>query len=216
MANFTSNLDLVQQAQSSKEITINGLANSASQAMFMARRESTSSGLSWGYYGGNLILPTTGALSQIANGTISLTASTTNYIQMSASGAITTNTTGFLATHTPLYQVTCGTVAPTTWIDYRTLLDINCPTVTVNTTASLTVTSDAARAKVILVTGTLTSQINLTLPIVQRQYFIVNNTTGGFGVQAIQASGTGVVIANGKAAQVLTGQTNVIRLTLDA
>ncbi|MHB1024051.1 MAG: hypothetical protein ACYC0Z_16805, partial [Acidobacteriaceae bacterium] len=77
MASSTTNLDLLIQSQASKEITANALFDAASPATLFGRRQSTTSGLTWGYYGGTV--NNAGTLISIANGTLTLAASTTNY-----------------------------------------------------------------------------------------------------------------------------------------
>jgi hypothetical protein len=57
--------------------------------------------------------------------------------------------------------------------------------------------SDEARNQVIVLTGTNTAQRNLIAPLVEKTYVVKNSTTGGFAVQIIGASGTGVIIPNG-------------------
>jgi microcystin-dependent protein len=57
--------------------------------------------------------------------------------------------------------------------------------------------SDEARNQVLVLTGTNTAQRNLIAPLVEKTYIIRNSTTGGFAVQVIGSSGTGVVIPNG-------------------
>jgi microcystin-dependent protein len=57
--------------------------------------------------------------------------------------------------------------------------------------------SDEARNQVIVLSGTNTAQRNLIAPLVEKTYIIRNSTTGGFAVQVIGSSGTGVVIPNG-------------------
>lgn len=68
--------------------------------------------------------------------------------------------------------------------------------------------SDEARNQVIILTGTNTAQRNLVAPLVEKTYIIRNSTTGGFAVQVIGASGTGVVIPNGITATVYCDGTN--------
>lgn len=62
--------------------------------------------------------------------------------------------------------------------------------------------SDEARNQVIVATGALSQQRNIIAPLVEKTYTIKNSTTGGFGVQIIGSSGTGVVIPNGATASV--------------
>ena len=79
MSNSTITFDALVQSQASKEITANAFFDAVSPASLYGRRQSTSSGLTWGYYGGNVLV--NGVLTQIANATLTLTASTTNYIE---------------------------------------------------------------------------------------------------------------------------------------
>lgn len=123
MANSTSNLDLIQASQASKEVTANAFFNAASNAATYGRRQSTSSGLTWGFYGGSVYLAD-GARVQVANGTLTLAASTTNYVVASKStGAVTaaTATTDWnnTAAFWRLYSVVCGAAAVTSWTDHR-------------------------------------------------------------------------------------------------
>jgi hypothetical protein len=68
--------------------------------------------------------------------------------------------------------------------------------------------SDEARNQVLVLTGTNTAQRNLIAPLVEKTYIVKNSTTGGFAVQIIGSSGTGVVIPNGVTATVYCDGTN--------
>lgn len=125
MANSTTNIDTIAQSQASKEVTANALFDAASQATTYGRRASTSSGLTWGYYGGN-VTKTDGTLVQIANGTVTLTASTTNYVVANrATGAVSvsTATTNWnnQAEYHRLYQIVTGTSTVSSYTDSRQL-----------------------------------------------------------------------------------------------
>lgn len=90
----------------------------ASPAAMYGRRASATSGLTWGYYGGIAFGAT------IANGTVSLTASSTNYIVASRStGAVSaaTSTTDWNNTtdYFRLYQVVAGASTVTSYTDHR-------------------------------------------------------------------------------------------------
>lgn len=124
MASSTSNLDLVSQSQSSKETTINALFDAASTSIIFGRRQSTTSGLTWGYYGG--YFPIGGDTTLIANGTLTLDASTTNYVQaLKTTGAVSSNTTGFDSDHIPLYTIVTGTSTVSSYTDHRTIYVID-------------------------------------------------------------------------------------------
>lgn len=119
MANSTTNIDTLSSSQSQKEVTANALFDAFSPAALYGRRASTSSALTWGYYGGNLLVA--GAVVSIANGVLTLAASTTNYVEANATtGAVTSNTSGFTAGRIKLYSIVTGSGTVTSYIDYRT------------------------------------------------------------------------------------------------
>ncbi|WP_234744903.1 hypothetical protein [Burkholderia sp. WTPI3] len=118
MSNSTTLLDTIATNQAAKEVIANALFDAASPAMIWGRRASTTSGLTWGYYGGTYMVGTTA--NAIANGTVSLTASTTNYVCANAStGAVSVNTTGFPAGSIPLYQILASSTGVSSYTDCR-------------------------------------------------------------------------------------------------
>jgi hypothetical protein len=120
MSNSATHLDLIQTNQAQKEITANCLFDAASPAMLYGRRATTTSGLTWGYFGGCAMVA--GEPTAIANGTLALTPSATNYIQASpTTGAVSVNTSGFTAGAKQLYEVVTGASAVTSYADLRTL-----------------------------------------------------------------------------------------------
>ena len=72
--------------------------------------------------------------------------------------------------------------------------------------------ADESRNTVLVLTGTLTQQRNLIAPLVEKTYSIKNSTTGGFGVQIVGSSGTGVVIPNGQTIPAYCDGTNFYAL----
>ena len=68
--------------------------------------------------------------------------------------------------------------------------------------------SDEARNAVLVVTGTNNAQRDLIPPVVEKLYTVVNNTTGGYAIRVIGASGTGVIIPNGATCLVYCDGTN--------
>lgn len=118
MANSTTNLDTIISSQAGKETRVNELMDAASPATLGGRRASTTSGLTWGFYGGLIYIA--GVATSVANGTLALTASATNYVELDpATGVISFNTSGFTAGRAPLYQITTGTATVTTYLDRR-------------------------------------------------------------------------------------------------
>lgn len=57
--------------------------------------------------------------------------------------------------------------------------------------------SDEARNAVLVVGGTNTAVRDVIPPVVKKLYTVVNNTSGGFAIRIIGATGTGVTIPNG-------------------
>lgn len=118
MANSTTNLNLISASQSQKEVTANALFDAASPATLYGRNASTTGGLQWGYYGGKVVAD--GTQESISNGTLTLDASDTNYIEADPSdGAVSFNTTAFTAGSIPLYTVVTGASTITSYTDHR-------------------------------------------------------------------------------------------------
>jgi hypothetical protein len=113
MSHSTTLLDTIVATQASQGVTANAMFDAASPAMLFGRRASTTTGLTWGYYGGYR------GGSAIANGTVALTASTTNYVEATTAGVVSKNTTAFTSGRYPLYIVVTGTATVTSYTDRR-------------------------------------------------------------------------------------------------
>lgn len=215
MSNSTPTFDALSQSQSAKEITANAMFDALSPASLYGRRQSTSSGLTWGFYGGNVLV--NGVLTQIANGTLTLAASATNYVEAEpTTGAVSSNTTGFTAGRMPLYTVVAGTATVTSYTDQRlAVADFTGRLAKAMSDVNTTLTQAESRNDILELTGTLTAGRNIVLPLKPRQWTVFNNTTGGFSLQFIGASGTGITIAAGKRAIVYADGTNIVRVTAD-
>ena len=68
---------------------------------------------------------------------------------------------------------------------------------------------DQARTKTLEVTGTLTSNVAVIIPQVQKDYIIYNNTSGAYTVTIKTVAAAGVAIAQGGIATVICNGTNV-------
>jgi hypothetical protein len=215
MANSTTNIDTISQSQASKEVTANAYFDAASPASLFGRRGSTSTGLTWGYYGGTLFVD--GVATQVANGTVALSASTTNYVEATRAGVVSSNTSGFTTGRMPLYTVVTGASTVTSYTDHRTqYVPFKARISKAMADAAQTLTHNENRADVVVCTGALTAQRNLTVAHNMGPWIVYNNTTGGFGVQVLGATGTGIVIAATKHAIVYSDGTNIVRATADA
>lgn len=123
MADSTTHLDTISQSGASQDVTANALYDAASPATLYGRRVSTSSGLVWGYFGGN-VTKSDGTQTTIANSTVALTASATNYITAKKDdGAVycSTSATNWnnTANYWRLYSVVAGASSVTSWTDER-------------------------------------------------------------------------------------------------
>jgi hypothetical protein len=78
------------------------------------------------------------------------------------------------------------------------------------TLTSFNGTTDEARNAVLVVTGTNNAVRDLIPPVVEKLYTIVNNTTGGYAIRVIGATGTGVNIPNGSTRTVYCNGTNFV------
>lgn len=104
------------QAEAATQVNENFVA--VEPASCYGRKASTTNLLTWGYYGGNVMLD--GTLTVIADGTVSLTASQTNYVQASnTTGAVSVNTTGFTDNYIQLYTVVTDGTTVTSYTDKR-------------------------------------------------------------------------------------------------
>ena len=215
MSHSATLLDLLTQAQASKEITANALLDAASPATIFGRRASTCAGLTWGYYGGTMLVD--GALTAIANGTLTLTASQTNYVQATRAGVVSSNTTGYSAGQIPLYTVVTGASSVTSYTDQRAWVEPRHLTsraaITV-TTADVTLSAAEARCRYLTISGTLTGNRAVIVPNDWEGIVFCNNS-GAFTTTVKTASGAGVVVAQTKRANLLADGVNVVRLTAD-
>ena len=217
MASSASNLSLLVQSQSGKEATANALWNAMSQAALFARY--SSSGLIWFYYGGTIIVD--GVVTQIANNTttgITLSASTTNYIEADRSGTVTKNTTGFTPGRIPLYTAVTNATTITSYTDCRGQwqpLHISSNASVAVTAADVTLTQAEAACGYLITTGILTGNRNVIVPN-KWQGTVFCNNTGPYTTTFKTSGGSGVVVAQTKRAILLADGTNVVRVTADA
>lgn len=202
--------------QVSAEVPINENFINILWAELFARNPLTTTGLTWGYVGGQF--PVNGLMTAIANGTVALTASSTNYVGLSQAGTVVNTITTRNPLHVPLFTVVTDATKVTSYTDTRSAQQLQRMGYGIGTQAmadaNQTITQTLALCDSLVTTGALTAQRNLVVPLVRRSYIVRNNCTG-FGVQVIGASGTGVVIGVGKTAIVECDGTNVLRVTAD-
>lgn len=117
MADSTTNLDQVV-AGAGADTRVNELFDAASPSMIFSRRASTCTGLTWGYFGGRW------SGISIPNGTLSLTASSTNYMVVElATGAVSVSTSitnwNDTTNYARAYKIITGAASATSWDDDR-------------------------------------------------------------------------------------------------
>jgi hypothetical protein len=77
------------------------------------------------------------------------------------------------------------------------------------TNANVTLTSAQYSKPIIIFTGTLTGNVQVTFPGNVQDWYVVNQTTGAFTLSAVVSGGTPVVLAQGGATQLRGSSTNV-------
>lgn len=216
MASSTSNLDLISESQAGKATTANELFNAGSPATLFGRRNSTSTGLTWGYYGGPMVVD--GVLTTISNGTVSLSASTTNYVEATRAGVVSKNTTAFTPGQIPLYTVVTGASSVTSYTDNRAWVQpeqVTSKTSVAVTSTDVTLTQAQAACRYLTTTGAITgANRNVVVPN-DWEGIVYCNNTGAFTTTFKTSGGSGVVVAQTKRAHLLADGTNVVRITAD-
>ena len=213
MADLSTNLNLVTANTAGASAQANGLFDATSQAALFARNSLTTAALTWGFYGGMINLD--GVLTRIANGTLALTGSSTNFVEATRAGVVSTNTTAFTAGRIPLYQVTTDSASVTNYLDLRIPPLATARLQLAMTDANTTLNAVQARCRILRFTGTLTAQRDIVLPLAEQEWIVQNNTTGGFGLRFIGATGSGVIVAAARHAIIYSDGTNVVRVTPD-
>lgn len=215
MANSTTNLDTISSTQSGKEVTANAMHDASSTTMLFGRRASTTTALTWGYYGGHMNVD--GVLTGISNSTVALTASLTNYVEATRAGVVSKNTTSFTAGQIPLYEVVAGASTITSYTDRRSWVEPDHLTSKVSiaiTTADVTMSAAQARCKYVTTTGALTGNRALIVPN-DWEGVVLNSCTGAFTMTVKTSGGTGIVVAQTLRAILFADGTNVVRVTAD-
>lgn len=212
MSNSTSLIDQIGAAQSGKEVVANALFDAASPAMIWGRHAQGSAGLTWAYFGGWFH----GA--QVNNGTVTLTASATNYVYADpVTGAVSVNTTGFPVNAIPLYTIVTGTSTVTSYTDQRDVAPNTTRLLSLSVAGGANVTLSASQSKAYILefTGALTANINVVVPLTVRDWIVANKTSGAFTLTLISTSGTGITVGQGKRAVLYFDGTNMQRASAD-
>ena len=115
--NFTgTNVETILAELKTVNVTAEDLVNTFNE------KASTTTGLTWGYTGGTLGTAT-GPVT-VAAGTVLLTGSQTNYVEISVAGTVSANITGFSTGSIPLRTVVCSAGAQTSSTDNRAFIGL--------------------------------------------------------------------------------------------
>jgi hypothetical protein len=218
MADLSTNLTQITSTQAGKEITLNTLVDALSPSSIFGRRAVGSSLLVFAFFGGRLNVGVTPTL--IANGSVTATASTTNYVEVNSALTVSVNTTGFTAGSLPLYTLTTNTTTITNYVDHRSAQGIaryfsNYGSVSKTiTTADVTLTALEVLCSNIICSGTLTAARNLILPTTKLSWVITNNCTA-FNLTAKTPSGSGVTLKPNSTTLVYSDGTNILTYSKD-
>lgn len=215
MADSTTNITSISSSQADKEGTANENFNAASPAMLFGRSAS-STALTWAYLGGKMLVD--GVITSIANGTVSLTGSTTNYVEATRFGVVSANTSGFTPGRIPLYQIVTGSGTVTSYTDKRCLWiqQEGLLRISAGSPSSLALNAEQCLANTIEVSGAPSSEFDLIVPPIVKHWTIYANTTGnGVRVSNSGSPQSSVSIGVGKHAIVRSDGDRVHRVTAD-
>jgi hypothetical protein len=184
-------------------------------ASIFGRRNDTTTGLTWGYYGGQMMVD--GVLTTISTSTLALTASVTNFVEATRAGVVSRNSTSFTAGQIPLFEVVTGASAITSYTDRRAWTQPDHITSKISvavTSADVTLSAAQARCRHLTTTGVLTANRNVIVPNDWDGIVFCNNT-GAFTTTFKTSGGTGIVVAQTKYAVLWADGTNVVRISPD-
>lgn len=123
MSDYSTPLGSIAVGQGDQVTKANGLLNATSPSALFGLKYATTTGLTFGYHGGHPTL-SSGAIGTIADATLTLTASTINYVtapKESGIPGVSTATTNWddTANYWRIYSITANTTGITGYTDYR-------------------------------------------------------------------------------------------------
>jgi len=200
----------ISETQAQKATTANENFVGVSPAAAFGRKASTTSGLTWGYFGGVIYLD--GVATTISDGTTLLAASTTNYVERTRAGVVSDNTTGFTAGSIPLYTVVTGGSTISSYTDYRQFdVQLSRGRLAKSIAGSGTTTLSAAESRIdeLKLTGALICAANVVVPTVAAWYLVDNATTGAYTATVKTSAGSGIAVPQGTRALLYCDGTDV-------
>lgn len=217
MSDSTTPFGTIATSQINQTSKANALFDAVASVSIYAMKAATTTGMTLGYHGGKLSI--NGVLTVIADGTLVLTASVTNYVEVHPlTGVVSRNSTAYTPGYWRIGRAVTGTAAITTWYDDRYVgfcAHTRMLTKAFPSDANYTLTQEEADVDVIKISaGVITTTRDFIVPnLFPKIWTVINGTAQS--VRIIGASGTGITIATTKAATVMADGTNVVRLTAD-
>ena len=216
-------MDKLTQNQGGKEVTINGLFDAVAVAGLFGRKLSTTGGIQWGYYGG-IFVKSDNTTVTLADGTVALTASGTNYITASKlDGTVSCSTsTGLwddIWNNWRLFSVvTSSTGISNTPVDYRVIGSMTSQAGYIAPVTKTTAFTVAETEREIICAGTAT--MSVTLPVASsytgrririktRTAYAVNSASSNVVPLSTSTAGTAILPAvAGRWAELVSDGTN--------
>lgn len=217
MSDSSAPLGTISTSQGNQVSKANALFNAVAPVSIYALKAATTTGLTLGYHGGKISV--NGVVTVIADGTLSMNASATNYIEAHPlTGAVSRNSSAYTPGYWRIGRAVMGAATITTWHDDRYLgfgNQTRMLTKAFPSDANYTLTQPESDVDVINISsGVITATRDMIVPnIFPKVWTVVNGNAQS--VRIIGSSGTGITIATGKAALVMADGTNVVRLTAD-
>lgn len=217
MSDSTTPFGTISIGQGDQATKANALFDASAPVAIYAKKYATTSGLTLGYHGGKISV--NGVVTVTADGTLALTASTTNYVEANPStGAVSKTTTAYTPGYWRIGRAVTGTATITTWYDDRFLnfgQQTRMLTRAFPTDANYTALAAEVDVDVISITaGVISTTRDFIVPMAfPKMWTVINNTAQS--VRVIGPTGTGVTIATLKTAMVMANGTNVVRITPD-
>lgn len=217
MSDSATPFGTISIGQTDQVVAANSLFDALSPASIYGLDKFSTSGVTLGLFGGKISI--NGVLTVVAPPSLTLTASTTNYIYADpGTGTCYVGPTSYPAGYWKVGRAVCDANTMTTWYDDRFAGGFpksETLTKTLPSDANYSLTVDEAANATLEISGTITATRNIVLPHFGKRQWTVYNGTGQ-SLQFIGASGTGITVATLKHAIVRSNGTNIVRVTADA
>lgn len=215
MADSSTPFGDIAIGQGDQVLKANGLFDAVSPAAVYGRDYGNTTGLVLALHGGKVSV--NGAVTVIADYTVTLAASTTSYVEANPmTGAVSKNTSGYTAGYWRIGRAVTGTASITAWYDdrFNGLKTFGILSRAFPSDANYTLTANEADNEVLSVTaGVITATRDWIVPLIPRKWTVINKTAQS--VRIIGATGTGITIATLKTAIVIADGANIVRVTAD-